>query len=56
MGELSGSTLMAASTLTFPYWQAIRRTAAPVADGILAFAQPGDRKTTTGFLPHTGIE
>lgn len=31
-------------TLTFPYSQAIRHTVTPVADGILAFAQPADRK------------
>jgi hypothetical protein len=31
-------------TLTFPYSQAIRHTAIPVADGILAFSQPADRK------------
>jgi hypothetical protein len=31
-------------TLTFPYSQAIRHTATPVADGILAFAEPANRK------------
>jgi hypothetical protein len=31
-------------TLTFPYSQAIRHTATPIADGILAFAQPANRK------------
>lgn len=31
-------------TLTFPYSQAIRHSATPVANGILAFAEPADRK------------
>jgi hypothetical protein len=31
-------------TLTFPYSQAIRYSAVPVADGILAFSHPADRK------------
>ena len=31
-------------TLIFPYSQAIRYTATPVADGILAFAEPADRR------------